>query len=81
MRIISQACISGIVYSLGDIIAQSYEGRDVAEWDRGRIIRSGLCGLLAHGPLSHLYYVGLDHFFSQQTFVSQKTRFCCSQLY
>jgi hypothetical protein len=30
-----------------------------------RIVRSGLCGLLAHGPLSHLYYVALDHAFAQ----------------
>lgn len=61
-----QACISGVVYSLGDLIAQTYEGRDVSEWDRGRVLRSGLCGLLAHGPLSHLYYVALDHAFAQQ---------------
>jgi hypothetical protein len=66
----TKACISGVVYSLGDLIAQSYEGRDIAEWDRGRVIRSGLCGLLAHGPLSHLYYVGLDHVFAQQNFIA-----------
>ena len=59
-----------MVYSLGDIIAQGYEGRDVADWDRSRIVRSGICGLIAHGPLSHLYYVGLDHVFAQQTLVS-----------
>ena len=58
------------MYSFGDLIAQTYEGRDISEWDRGRVIRSGLCGLLAHGPLSHLYYVALDHGFAQQTFVS-----------
>jgi hypothetical protein len=62
-----QACISGVVYSLGDLIAQAYEGRDISEWDRGRVVRSGLCGLLAHGPLSHLYYVALDQGFAQQT--------------
>jgi len=55
-----------MVYSLGDLIAQSYEGRDISEWDRGRVIRSGLCGFLAHGPLSHLYYVGLDKVFAYQ---------------
>ena len=54
------------MYSLGDLIAQSYEGREISEWDRGRVIRSGLCGLLAHGPLSHLYYVGLDKIFANQ---------------
>ena len=65
----TKACISGIVYSLGDYIAQNYEGRDVAELDKSRIIRSGLCGLIAHGPLSHLYYVFLDHLFANQSFV------------
>lgn len=65
----TKACISGIVYSMGDLIAQNYEGRDISEWDRGRIIRSGLCGLLAHGPLSHLYYLGLDTAFAQQSLV------------
>lgn len=43
---------------------QSYEGRSVAEWDRARVIRSGLCGLLAHGPLSHYYYLALDSWFA-----------------
>lgn len=65
----TKACISGVVYSLGDLIAQSYEGRDASEWDRGRVIRSGLCGLIAHGPLSHLYYVGLDTVFAQQDWI------------
>lgn len=65
----TKACISGIVYSFGDLIAQNYEGRDVSEWDRGRVLRSGLCGLLAHGPLSHLYYLGLDTAFAQQSFI------------
>lgn len=65
----TKACISGLVYSLGDLIAQFYEGRDLSEMDAPRILRSGLCGLLAHGPLSHLYYVALDHSFAQQTLV------------
>ena len=65
----TKACISGVVYSIGDLIAQNYEGRDISELDRGRIIRSGLCGLLAHGPLSHLYYVGLDSVFAQQHWI------------
>ena len=59
-----QAAISGVVYALGDIMAQSYEGRSVAEWDRPRIARSGLCGFLAHGPLSHYYYLALDSWFA-----------------
>ncbi len=32
-------------------------------------MRSGLCGLLAHGPLSHLYYVALDQGFAQQALI------------
>ena len=58
-----QACISGLVYSLGDITAQSYEGRSLNEYDGARIARSGACGLLGHGPLSHFYYNALDRFF------------------
>ena len=71
-----QGAISGVVYSLGDIIAQTYEGRGL-EWDRARILRSGLCGLLAHGPLSHLYYLGLDHTFAAQSLVRGSS--CCLQ--
>lgn len=66
----TKAVISGVVYSLGDIIAQSYEGRPLEDWDRARILRSGLCGLLAHGPLSHLYYVALDNAFMHQQLVA-----------
>jgi hypothetical protein len=63
----TKACISGAVYALGDLVAQSYEGRDVASWDRGRALRSGAVGFLAHGPLSHLYYLALDQAFAAQT--------------
>ena len=66
----TKACISGVIYSLGDLVAQSYEGRDIADWDRSRVIRSGICGLIAHGPLSHLYYLALDHAFAQQSFIT-----------
>lgn len=66
----AKGCISGVVYSLGDLVAQIYEGRDVGEWDRMRLARSGICGLLAHGPLSHFYYVGLDHLLAEQAWVS-----------
>lgn len=57
----TKAIISGTVYLLGDLIAQAAgEGRGPAAWDRGRALRSGLVGALAHGPLSHCYYLGLD---------------------
>lgn len=63
----TKAVISGAVYSVGDLMAQSYEGRDISEWDRARVLRSGLCGFLAHGPLSHFYYLALDGWFAQFT--------------
>lgn len=65
----TKACISGVVYSLGDLIAQNYEGRDLEELDASRIVRSGICGLVAHGPLSHLYYILLDNVFANQNIV------------
>lgn len=71
----TKAMISGMVYGFGDLIAQTYEGRDISEWDRARVVRSGLCGLLAHGPLSHLYYLGMDHVFSHQTLLSSTSLF------
>jgi protein Mpv17 len=48
--------ISGIVYSLGDWIAQCYEGKPLFEFDRTRVLRSGLVGFTLHGSLSHYYY-------------------------
>jgi hypothetical protein len=71
----TKACISGVVYSLGDYIAQNYEGRELAELDKSRILRSGICGLVAHGPLSHLYYVLLDHVFANQSIVDVNSWF------
>lgn len=59
----AQACISGVVYGLGDLTAQTYEQRSLRDFDTARIARSALCGLLAHGPLSHVYYEKLDRFF------------------
>lgn len=61
---LTKACISGVVYTLGDCSAQVYEGRSLDAFDRARILRSGLCGFIAHGPLSHLYYQNLDYLFS-----------------
>ena len=58
-----QAVISGTVYGLGDFTAQTYEGRSWKDFDASRIIRSGLVGFLAHGPLSHFFYEKLDRFF------------------
>lgn len=61
--IATKAVISGTVYGLGDLTAQTYEGRSWEEFDGSRIIRSSLCGFLAHGPLSHFFYEKLDRVF------------------
>ena len=63
--ILTKAATSGTVYAIGDVIAQSTEGRDVASLDRGRVTRSLLAGLLAHGPLSHYWYLISEDFFDR----------------
>ncbi|KAG8364671.1 hypothetical protein BUALT_Bualt18G0022800 [Buddleja alternifolia] len=54
--VLAKMVISGIVYSLGDWIAQCYEGKPLFEFDRTRMFRSGLVGFTLHGSLSHYYY-------------------------
>ncbi|KAL9285571.1 hypothetical protein AtEden1_Chr4g0275801 [Arabidopsis thaliana] len=54
--VLAKMAISGIVYSLGDWIAQCYEGKPLFEFDRTRVLRSGLVGFTLHGSLSHYYY-------------------------
>ncbi|KAK7324735.1 hypothetical protein VNO77_28536 [Canavalia gladiata] len=54
--VLAKMAISGIVYSIGDWIAQCYEGKPLFEFDRGRLFRSGLVGFTLHGSLSHYYY-------------------------
>ncbi|XP_047967810.1 protein SYM1-like isoform X1 [Salvia hispanica] len=54
--VLSKMVISGIVYSVGDWIAQCYEGKPLFEFDRTRMFRSGLVGFTLHGSLSHYYY-------------------------
>ncbi|KFK35762.1 hypothetical protein AALP_AA4G033000 [Arabis alpina] len=54
--VLAKMVISGIVYSVGDWIAQCYEGKPLFEIDRARIVRSGLVGFTLHGSLSHYYY-------------------------
>ncbi|CAH8273302.1 unnamed protein product [Arabidopsis lyrata] len=54
--VLAKMAISGIVYSLGDWIAQCYEGKPLFEFDRARVLRSGLVGFTLHGSLSHYYY-------------------------
>ena len=69
--IITKAATSGTVYAIGDVIAQNTEGRDMASVDRGRVIRSLAAGLLAHGPLSHYWYLASEHFFDHVVHLTQ----------
>ncbi|CAA2938485.1 peroxisomal membrane 2 [Olea europaea subsp. europaea] len=54
--VLAKMVISGVVYSVGDWIAQCYEGKPLFEFDRARTFRSGLVGFTLHGSLSHYYY-------------------------
>jgi protein Mpv17 len=54
--VLAKMMISGVVYSLGDWIAQCVEGKPLFEFDRTRMFRSGLVGFTLHGSLSHYYY-------------------------
>ncbi|XVE50349.1 hypothetical protein DITRI_Ditri01bG0155400 [Diplodiscus trichospermus] len=54
--VLAKMVISGVVYSLGDWIAQCFEGKPLFEFDRTRMFRSGLVGFTLHGSLSHYYY-------------------------
>ncbi|XP_009594216.1 uncharacterized protein [Nicotiana tomentosiformis] len=54
--VLAKMVISGVVYSLGDWIAQCYEGKPLFDFDRARMLRSGLVGFTLHGSLSHYYY-------------------------
>ncbi|XP_021742264.1 peroxisomal membrane protein 2-like [Chenopodium quinoa] len=54
--VLAKMVISGVVYSIGDWIAQCYEGKPLFDFDRARMVRSGLVGFAFHGSLSHYYY-------------------------
>ncbi|KAL8505942.1 hypothetical protein ACS0TY_016973 [Phlomoides rotata] len=54
--VLAKMVISGVVYSVGDWIAQCYEGKPLFDFDRTRMFRSGLLGFSLHGSLSHYYY-------------------------
>lgn len=58
-----KAVTSGSVYTLGDGVAQLYEGKTLGEIDRGRVARSGIAGFVGHGPLSHWWYGVSEDFF------------------
>ncbi|KAL7218216.1 hypothetical protein ACSBR2_011483 [Camellia fascicularis] len=64
--VLAKMMISGVVYSLGDWIAQCYEGKPLFEFDRARMFRSGLVGFTLHGSLSHHYYEFCEELFPFQ---------------
>ncbi|KAK1260197.1 hypothetical protein QJS04_geneDACA022524 [Acorus gramineus] len=64
--VLAKMMISGIVYSIGDWIAQCYEGKPLFEFDRARMFRSGLVGFTLHGSLSHYYYHLCEYLFPFQ---------------
>ena len=59
----TKAVTSATVYTIGDILSQNKEGKDMGELDRGRILRSLLAGLIGHGPMSHVWYHISEDFF------------------
>ncbi|KAK9674069.1 hypothetical protein RND81_12G208900 [Saponaria officinalis] len=61
--VLAKMVISGVVYSVGDWIAQCYEGKPLFDFDRARMIRSGLAGFALHGSLSHYYYEFCEELF------------------
>ncbi|XVF18945.1 hypothetical protein REPUB_Repub11eG0067600 [Reevesia pubescens] len=64
--VLAKMAISGVVYSLGDWIAQCFEGKPFFEFDRTRMFRSGLVGFTLHGSLSHYYYQVCEELFPFQ---------------
>ncbi|XP_048235258.1 uncharacterized protein LOC8271132 isoform X2 [Ricinus communis] len=64
--VLAKMMISGVVYSIGDWIAQCYEGKPLFEFDRTRMFRSGLVGFMLHGSLSHYYYQLCEELFPFQ---------------
>ncbi|KAJ9153619.1 hypothetical protein P3X46_027043 [Hevea brasiliensis] len=64
--VLAKMMISGVVYSVGDWIAQCFEGKPLFEFDRARMFRSGLVGFTLHGSLSHYYYQFCEELFPFQ---------------
>jgi len=54
--VLTKALTSGFVYTVGDVLAQSTEGKNLESFDRLRLLRSTACGFCLHGPLSHVWY-------------------------
>ncbi|XVF04131.1 hypothetical protein REPUB_Repub05bG0055700 [Reevesia pubescens] len=61
--VLAKMIISGVVYSIGDWIAQCFEGKPLFEFDRTRMFRSGLVGFTLQGSMSHYYYQFCEELF------------------
>lgn len=59
----TKAITSATVYTIGDVVAQSRDGVEIGNLDRGRTLRSMLAGLIGHGPESHVWYHVSEDFF------------------
>mmetsp|Transcript_34585 Transcript_34585/g.74757 ORF Transcript_34585/g.74757 Transcript_34585/m.74757 type:complete len:373 (+) Transcript_34585:192-1310(+) len=59
----TKAVTSATVYTIGDIIAQNTEGKDIGKLDLWRVVRSLLAGFVGHGPMSHVWYHVSEDFF------------------
>lgn len=59
----TKAATSATVYTIGDIIAQNTEGKDIGKLDLWRVVRSLLAGFVGHGPMSHVWYHVSEDFF------------------
>eukprot|EP00521_Asterionellopsis_glacialis_P008829 CAMPEP_0195285926 /NCGR_PEP_ID=MMETSP0707-20130614/3581_1 /TAXON_ID=33640 /ORGANISM="Asterionellopsis glacialis, Strain CCMP134" /LENGTH=309 /DNA_ID=CAMNT_0040345499 /DNA_START=662 /DNA_END=1591 /DNA_ORIENTATION=+ len=69
----TKAVTSATVYAIGDILSQvttTQEGED-NELDIPRVVRSLMAGLIAHGPLSHLYYNLSEEVFTNTLHMTQ----------
>ncbi|KMZ56058.1 Peroxisomal membrane 22 kDa (Mpv17/PMP22) family protein [Zostera marina] len=64
--VLAKMMISGVVYSVGDWIAQCFEGKPLLEFDRSRLFRSGIVGFTLHGSLSHYYYYFCETIFPSE---------------
>lgn len=73
--------MSGLVFGMGDLTAQAYEGRGVSTIDWARTARSAAVGII-QGPLGHAVYSSdgcvIDRFVEQQ--VSCFTLLCTCAL-
>jgi len=66
----TKAATSATVYSIGDVVAQYTEQRQLDNQnhfslDQNRVLRSMIAGGIGHGPLSHVWYHVSEDFFTK----------------